>query len=377
MTCPWTTSIAQRVDTKVFEDAGLYDPSDESAAERLELLEWLVDLGVSLEQMVESNARGELLRAASVGVIRPGPFLTQRQLADRLGVSMEVVDSFRVAFALPPLAEDAPWCNEKEAEMFGSVAEGVGLFGDEEMRRLMRVIGSSVSRIAEAMATTNQQRIRGILGKKSSELELGKAILAASQSAGAPARIVTGLLSIHLQSATHRVTTRRSDPGQLTTNGCVGFVDLVGSTALARRLSVPELTAVVDRFEEVAHEIAVNRRGRVVKFIGDEVMFVTRDAASASEIALALVEAFAGDRAVKPRGGLAEGALLDRSGDYHGPVVNLAARLAELAVASEVLAPADIADGIASRGLRCESAGRRLLRGFEEPMALVSVHRGS
>lgn len=358
-----------------FQAAGLYDPADPRAAERLELLEWLASRGISIDEMRAAHSRGNLLGTPGFAVLRPGPYLTQAELSARLGVPSETIEAFRVAFALPPVAPDAPWCNEAEARMFESVAGGVGLFGETGMLRLARVLGSSVSRVAEAMATTNHERMRGILGAGATELELAKAGLAAIETADSPARIMTGLLSIHLQIAAGRLRERRTHFQQETMHGCVGFVDIVGSTTLSRRLSASELADVVDRFEEVAHAIATNGGGRVVKFIGDEVMFVTGDAASACEIALSLIEAFAGDPSVTPRAGLAQGELLDRGGDYYGPVVNLAARLAELAVPSEVLVSMDVAGNLEGSGLHRESAGRRLLRGFDEPVALMTVSR--
>lgn len=358
-----------------FEAAGLYDPDAPNAAGRLELLQWLAARGISVEQMQHADARGQLSFVASGRILRPGPYLTRRELAGRLGITLEQLEDFRIAFALPPVEPDAPWCNETEAQTFEAVASGVRLFGYRAMLGLARVLGSSVSRITEAMATTNHQHLRIILGDGASELEVAKAAVAATEGAGAPVRIISGLLTMHLQLAAIRVRERRTHFTDETVNGCVGFVDLVGSTTLSRRLAPRELAAVVDRFEEVAHDVATNRCGRVVKFIGDEVMFVTGDADSACDIALALIEAFAGDSAVTPRGGLAEGALLDRGGDYYGPVVNLAARLAELAVPREVLVSMDVAGNITGPGLCCEPAGRRLLRGFDEPIAVMSVGR--
>ena len=146
---PLQSYRAEPVTRADFQKAGLYDPASPRAAERLEILEWLVARGISVDQMQQADSRGQLPFVASFGVLRPGPYLTQKQLADRLGVPMEVVEMFRVAFALPPVAADAPWCNEAEAEMFMAVAGGVGLFGEKGMLRLARVLGSSVSRIAE------------------------------------------------------------------------------------------------------------------------------------------------------------------------------------------------------------------------------------
>ncbi len=358
-----------------WEAAGLYDPRDEKAAERLELLQWCELQGYSLEQMKAAHSNGQLAFIASIAAGRAGPFLTQQQLADRLGVSLEEIESFRLAFALPPVRPDAPWCNENEARMFESVSGGVELFGHTGMERLSRVLGSSVSRIAEAMASINAERLRRMAEAGATELDMAKANLAAIQTADAPARIVTGLLGIHLQLAAARLRERRTDLSADTVLGCVGFVDLVGSTTMSQALPVRELAEIVDRFEEVAHQVAVNRRGRIVKFIGDEVMFVTGDAESACDIALSLIEAFEDDRALTPRGGLAFGPMLDRCGDYYGPVVNLAARLGELAVPKEVLVTSELAQKIKSPALRCEPAGRRSIRGFDEPVRILSVIR--
>jgi adenylate cyclase len=136
------------------------------------------------------------------------------------------------------------------------------------------------------------------------------------------------------------------------------------------------LAELIERFEDAAYDIAAARDGRVVKLIGDEVMFVARDAASACDIALTLVERFAGDPSVTPRGGLAIGELLLRGGDYYGPIVNLAARVADLAVPGELLVTLEVA-AAAGPAFRFEPAGKRMLRGFEEPVALHALARAA
>jgi adenylate cyclase len=358
-----------------FEKAGLYDPNAPNAAERLEILEWLAGRGVSIPTMQFALARGQLPFAASIRQVRPDPTVTLAQMAERLGVTTDLIECFRVAFGIPPVPEGDPWCTEEEAELFGAVTSGVVLFGEAGMLRLCRVLGASANRVAEAMVSANHERMRHTLSAAASELEIAKNYIAASETVAAPARIFDGLLGIHVQVAGIRSRERRTTVGAETLHACVGFVDLVGSTSLSRRLSATELAAVVDRFEEVAHAVAIDREGRIVKFIGDEVMFVTGNADAACDIALALVEAFAGDPSVTPRGGIAEGELIDRGGDYYGPVVNLAARLAELAVPREVLVASEVASHLSQERFRREPAGRRLLRGFDEAVSLVSVTR--
>jgi adenylate cyclase len=155
----------------------------------------------------------------------------------------------------------------------------------------------------------------------------------------------------------------------------VGFVDLVGFTALSRRLSARELADLVAQFEALANDLIVARDGRLVKLIGDEVMFVALDAASACDVALALMERFAEDPVITPHGGLATGPLLVRGGDYYGPIVNLAARLADLAVPREVLVTAALMDRARDDRLRFQPAGKRMLKGFDEPVILYSAER--
>src|SRR6266446_10029006 len=137
----------------------------------------------------------------------------------------------------------------------------------------------------------------------------------------------------------------------------------------------PALGALVERFEALASDAVAARDGRVVKLVGDAVMFVAVDPSAACDIALTLLERFAGDPAVTPRGGLAEGRLLARGGDYYGSAVNLASRLGELAVPREVLATAEVASAAARDRFRFEPAGRRILKGFDAPVALYAVAR--
>ena len=88
--------------------------------------------------------------------------------------------------------------------------------------------------------------------------------------------------------------------------------------------------------------------GRIVKTIGDEVMFVTDTAATAADIAVTLTERTSSDDLLPlTRAGVAAGALVLREGDYFGPVVNLASRLTEIARPGTVLAPAEVGEFLA------------------------------
>ena len=75
------------------------------------------------------------------------------------------------------------------------------------------------------------------------------------------------------------------------------------------------------------------------------------------------------------RGAVAFGPVLQRAGDYYGPVVNLASRVAELAVPYEILVTEELVHAAEHWSLAFKPAGRRMLKGFEEPVSLWELQR--
>jgi adenylate cyclase len=209
------------------------------------------------------------------------------------------------------------------------------------------------------------------------ELHLAQQNLRAIESLDMVRMMMNAVFSAQMETAIRRFREVRPRASADTVSMAVGFVDLVGFTTLSRHVSMAELADVVARFEEAAYDIAAARDGRVVKLVGDEVMFVTRDAAAACDVALALFERFAGDPSVTPRGGIAAGELLARGGDYYGPIVNLAARVAQIAVPHELLVTTEVASALGAGAFAIEPSGKRLLKGFEDPIALSTVERAA
>ncbi len=149
----------------------------------------------------------------------------------------------------------------------------------------------------------------------------------------------------HLVNAARRRLLRRVAGD---TAMCVGFADLVGFTAQAQQLSERELAAVVERFEKLAYDVVTAHGGRVVKMIGDEVLFVADDVATGARIALSLSEAYREDASLSDvRVGLAAGEVLEREGDVYGPVVNLASRIVTVAFPGSVVVSAEVASELA------------------------------
>ncbi len=156
----------------------------------------------------------------------------------------------------------------------------------------------------------------------------------------------------------------------------VAFVDLDASTALVNRLDSRQLAGALADFERTAFDAAVANDCRVVKMIGDEAMIAGTDARAVVDVVRAIVS-FVGthEQLGSARGGIATGDALARDGDYFGPVVNLAARLAKVAVPGETLATPELVDAAGLAGC-AEPAGDYELKGFAAPVAVMRLRLG-
>jgi adenylate cyclase len=152
----------------------------------------------------------------------------------------------------------------------------------------------------------------------------------------------------HLAAATGRALSAGRDELSVR-HSVVGFADIVGYTTTTRHSDADELSALLEAFEKDAAETIAARHGRVVKTVGDEVLFVTDSAADAAEIALCLADPARAELGLPTlRVGLAMGPVLSRFGDVYGSVVNLAARLTALARPGTVLVDKELAEALAS-----------------------------
>ncbi|WP_430296005.1 adenylate/guanylate cyclase domain-containing protein [Sinomonas sp. B1-1] len=154
----------------------------------------------------------------------------------------------------------------------------------------------------------------------------------------------------------------------------VGFADLVSYTSLSRRMNEKTLAQLVQRFENRCAEIISVGGGRLVKTIGDEVLYIAETPVAGAQIALALAREFAEDEILPEcRVAMVWGRVLSRLGDIYGPTVNLAARLTAIAEPGQVLI-----DDITAKALGederfvLDPQAPQLVRGFGEihPVAL-------
>lgn len=130
----------------------------------------------------------------------------------------------------------------------------------------------------------------------------------------------------------------------------VGFVDVVGYTALSGHIDPAGLDHVLAGFEDlVTTTVAAAEDVLLAKFIGDAAMLVGPEASCVIDVLIELVSNRARLAEAPRRAGMAFGKVLVREGDYYGPVPNLAARLTDHARAWTVLADEELAEELEGR----------------------------
>jgi adenylate cyclase len=317
-------------------------PDPERRAEALaRVRSLLIDLGTT-EEEIDAAVTDDVVDLLVVDrmLVPAERRLTMAQVLARTGIEVEQARRIWRALGFLDVDEDELAFTEMDVEalqLFESMTS-MGLADFDSSLQMVRVIGFSMARIAEA--TTARGTTPTIESSGDSVIDADVYSRVLSVSLPAMARLLEFIWRRHLQAATRRemlIRARGAVEG-ISPVMAVGFADMVGFTMLSQHLADNELAAVVARFEELAHDIVTSLGGRVVKMIGDEVMFVVPTSADAARIGLSLAEAYSDDELLSDvRVALSVGPVLLQDGDYYGPVVNLASRLVGIANPGTVL----------------------------------------
>ncbi len=352
---------------------GVYDPAEPAAAQRLELLRWLIDQQVPLDEIVEAARVGQLTSVAGDRALRPGLRLTMAEVSAASGMHPAAVAAVHRASGMPTAGIDDAVYTVDDLEMFSLFKIAADFFSDAELIHFVRVLGSSLRRIAEAASEMFLRDVEAPIqeGGASAPLDVAKANLAGVQLARGATGVFDPMFRAHLEAATATTRRARADTHDYaTTPLTIGFVDLSGFTTRSGALDPQELLRLVMTFESVSLDLISARGGRLVKLIGDEVMFSVVEPAEACIIAQGIVDQ-ACTWAAGARGGVAHGLVIASGGDVYGETVNLASRITDIAVPGEVL----VNEAVVQRAdsLAFLPAGRRQLKGFAEPVRLWSL----
>jgi adenylate cyclase len=358
------------------EHLGLLDPRADDADHRRAALALLVDRGATIEEI---RAQAHRLNSFVVEfLVRPrGQRVLLEEASREAGIEPDVVARLWRTLGLPDPATSGRGFAPADIAVLRLFADARRFLGTEHVLQLASVAGSSVTRIADAVVAAFRVAVevpRRRAGAGDFWFEgLTEALFDDMLPRGLAAldtlcRHAVAATTVQLWATDERAATTTRDL-------CVGFADMVGFTARSEALVTSDLVAVIDRFEREAADIIARHGGQLIKLIGDEVMYTATDPAAACEIALELVETRGGAGLPEVRAGLAVGPVISRSGDFYGPVVNVAARLANVARPGEVLATAAVWESVCAKGYRLVDAGARTLKGVPEEVEVVRVGR--
>jgi len=260
--------------------------------------------------------------------------LTRDDVTERAGVDPDEAQAIWAAmgFAEVPPTERAFTELDVEALRTAVALRDSGVVDTDTLLVLARSMGQGLARLAEAQVGVFRGRAAGMTPEEAHQ--------AAEDSA---LEVLPGLerLVVHVWRRQFAAATERSFASLLGGGHpvlAVGFVDLVGYTQTSRESDARALEQLLERFERDTSLRVTAYGGRVIKMLGDEVLFVTDDVTGAAEVALATVEAHAADKALpEVRAGIALGPVLSRLGDVYGEPVNLASRLTAEARPGSVL----------------------------------------
>lgn len=344
--------------------------------------------GVTPEE-IDATPDDDMLNLIRSTVLWGGePRITLAEVAARSGLDIELCRRARMMLGLPDPGDEA-LCRTEEVEVFTGFATGIGAFGVEPVLAFTRVLGAAMASVGEGALSVFARAMveRGAAGEPDDGG--GEPLEQADLPAEVPtdlqndaeyrllafdALTMFGVVPQVLQTVSKlqfdQVTDRLSaTPGQIQ-DMAVGFVDLTSSTRVGAELGVQEMSEATSRFEERAVELAVTFGGRVVKFIGDEVMYVAPNLEGAVEVARGLLSHVIDDPALRgARAGVAHGEMLGRDGDWFGTTVNIAARLVERAKDGEILCSGEGAEDIEG----VTSRTRKRLRGLDERIEIYRI----
>ncbi len=353
-----------------FEAEGLLDGVEGAALEaRRELLAELAEGGCTLEELKAAVAAGRLtLLPVERALAGAGPRYTAREIAEKVGIEVDVLQRFSSALGVPYGDPDERRGTDADLEAARMVKAFIDTgLPEDGLLGVARTIGMGTARIAEA---NRELIVRTLIRPGDTERDVARRFVAAAEHMlPLVGPTVVYALQAHLIEQVRRDVIGAGDLAAGAVGGTadltVCFADLVEFTRLGEEIDAEELGMVAGRLEEMATAVA-EPPVRLVKTIGDEVMLVSTEAEPMVAAALALIAAAEAEGEQFPwlRAGIASGPTLPQAGDYYGRPVNLASRLTSVArPGSVVLAEATKEE--AGDAFDYSYVGERRLKGLD------------
>jgi adenylate cyclase len=293
---------------------------------------------------------------------------TRSETAELAGVEIEHAQQLWRALGFVDVDDDTCAFTDRDVWALRTVVQlgAQGWLDDGMQVSMARALGQSLARLAD-------WQLAAIGSMVDPETDADAALERAQQLVPIVEELIGYVWRRHLAAAAARALSVDHDEFASRTM-TVGFADLVGFTSLTRELGEVELGSLVESFESIASDIVASAGARLVKTIGDEVLFVADDVATAAEVALQLLEQIPSiGRIPDLRIGLACGTVLSRLGDVYGEPVNIASRLTSIARSGSILVDRSVATALEhDERFRLRRVPPRPVRGYAllHPMRL-------
>ncbi|MGY1842137.1 adenylate/guanylate cyclase domain-containing protein [Modestobacter sp. SYSU DS0875] len=296
-------------------------------------------------------------------------------MAELAGMPAERTQRLWRALGFADVADDDPAFTDADVTALARLSALIdsGLVDPQTEASIARAMGQALSRLADWQTDLLAARLAEAGADAGAGVDAGTGV-----EAGVAAEVLRSTEALlPLMSELQDYVWRRhlaANAGRLAlTSGAdrrelaVGFVDLVGYTSRSRGMGGRELGVMVEDFEGLAADVIARHRGRVVKTVGDGVLFTCADAVDAVEIALRLPVEWSAEDRPPLRVGAAYGPVLTRLGDVYSPVVNLASRLTSIAHPSTVLVDRELARRLlGSPAYRVRPLRQVSVRGYDQ-----------
>ena len=305
-----------------------------------------------------------------------GPLsLSARELAERSGTTLERVADYWTSMGFRRPDPDAPVFTERDLEVYRSWNELIdsGAIDLATSRSLLRANSHLADRLSlwqfEALVEDAVRRL-GLDDTTARIFVLDHM----RERVSAFERMFTHSWQRQMEALLARLDKEVSQRGRedskarFPLNRSLGFVDMVSYTSSSTILG-GAVVDLVERFEDESRQAVTEAGGRIVKMIGDAVLYIADDLETGLRVVTALIERLNADDTILPvRASFVRGDVFSRSGDVFGPTVNLASRLVDIAPVGKILTDpataAAVAAGMGGEGYALEEFPSAELRGF-------------
>mgnify|MGYP001469115498 CR=1 FL=1 len=298
---------------------------------------------------------------------------TRREVEERSGIPDEQARAIWRALGFPVPPEDEVAFTDGDVRALREIRDLLEheLVDEEMVLRLSRAVGQTMGRLASWLGDVWLQRFSELLppDEPITEEAVVAALEATEELRPAFERLLMHGWRRQLAAAGLRATastaTATADPAAGVARLAAGFADIVSFTRMSRRMEGKELAEFVERFETTATGIVAEHGGRVIKTLGDEVLFVAEDPAAAADIGLDVAARCEDDPDFpRVRVGMAYGEVILRLGDVFGTPVNMAARLTATAHPGSVLIDGGLSEALPRGAYEVTSLRPRPLQGL-------------